>query len=160
VYSNSTDTVDPSSAVPPFDAIAPIVERIGTQLFAIILGLHTEWLSPAPPGTTVSGSVLKDTKRIFMAHPPFIVSVSLLGLNIIVALAYYIKRPKKMLRRMPTTVASILELFQGSTLVQEGKEHGRLSEDVTLAYGRFLGTDGKEHVGIERRAFVRRCGDT
>ena len=92
-----------------------------------------------------------------MSRPAYIIIVTLLGLNILVALAYYIKRPKRMLKRMPTTIASVLDLFDGSGLVGEARVRGDVPEEWKLGYGRFVGTDGKPRVGIERRPFVVGC---
>jgi len=83
-----------------------------------------------------------------------IITINLLVSNVFFILAYYIKRPKKLLRQMPTTIASVLELFDGSGLVAEARSRGGVSEECKIGYGRFVGTDGKPRVGIERRPFV------
>lgn len=154
VLTNTTAFIDPAAPVPDFITIAPVIQHIYARIFAIMLSLHPSWFSNAPPGNLVSGSVLTTSSRIFMSRPAYIITVALLGLNILVALAYYIKRPKRMLKRMPTTIASVLELFDGSGLVGEARARGGVPEEWKLGYGRFVGTDGKPRVGIERRPFV------
>ena len=165
--SNATDYIDPNLPVPDFAAIAPLVGEVYTRVFAIMLSLNTDWLVSATPSTPFAGSISTVENRIFMSRPAFIVAITLLSLNILVALLYYWQRPRKMLKGMPTSIASILELFDGSGLVLEsfagpngrrGKP-SRLPEEIKLGYGRFVGTDGKPHMGIERRPFVIPWGE-
>ena len=151
---NTTAFIDPNAPVPGFDTVAPVIEDIYARIFAITLSLNPSWFRPAPPGNLFPGSVSITSSRIFISHPAFLTIVMLLGLNIVVALAYYIKRPKRFLKRMPTTIASVLELFDGSGLVGEARARGGMSEEWKLGYGRFVGTDGKPRIGIERRPFV------
>lgn len=150
---NSSDAVDPSLPVPSYDFIAPVIEDMCTRLFAILLGLHPKWFVPAPPGSTVPGTILVAHERVFMSQLMFIVALTLLSLNVVVAITYYAKRPKPILQRMPDTVASVLALFDGSGLVAK-KEQEEWPEDWRFGYGKFVGTDGKPHLGIERKPFV------
>ena len=145
--------MDPNLPVPTFDAVAPLVQESYSRIFAIMLSLNTDWLVPAN-GETIQGSVLTVEDRLFISRPAYIVSITLLSLNILSALLYYVKRPAKMLKRMPTTIGRIVELFEGSGLVSEASKGARLREDVKIGYGRYVGTDGKPHLGIEKRPFV------
>ena len=154
---NSTDLVDPNLPVPALDAILPLIQETYSRIFAIMLSLNTDWLVLAN-GETVQGSVLTVEDRLFMSRPAYIISVTLLTLNVLFALLYYGKRPVKMLKRMPTTIGSVIELFEGSGLISEASSGARLCEDMKLGYGRYLGTDGKPRLGIERRPFVTPWG--
>lgn len=89
-----------------------------------------------------------------MSQPAFIITMVLLAFNLLMAILYYANRPKKMLRQMPNTIASILALFDGSGLLEESREIGGLKEEWNIGYGRFIGTDGRPKLGIERRPFV------
>ena len=131
----------------------PFVQDYYSRIFAIMLSLNTAWFAPAE-GETVQGSVLRLENRLFMSAPAYIISTTLLALNLLFAFTYYWKRPENMLRRMPTTIGSVLELFAGSGLITEQSNGERLSDDMRLGYGKFVGTDGKPHLGIERRPFV------
>jgi len=156
---NVTVFIDPTQPVPTFDVIVPVVEDVYARVFAIILSLNTDWFGNPPPDARIAGTVFTAQSRIFLSRPAYIIIMTLLGLNILVATVYYAKRPKRMLRRMPTTIASVLELFDGSGLVKEANNGGGLKEDWKLGYGRFMGTDGKPRIGIERRPFVISWGD-
>lgn len=152
--SNSSLLVDPSAPLPASGLIAPLVEDIYTRLFAIILGLHPDWFSPAPAGTEIPGTMLVPCTRVFMSRPMLIIAVTLISLNVIVAVAYYSKRPRRMLDQMPNTIASVVQLFEGSGLIAEKSSDNGWREDWKFGYGRFVGLDKRPHLGIERRPFV------
>ncbi|KAL8949296.1 MAG: hypothetical protein Q9222_004582 [Ikaeria aurantiellina] len=152
--SNSTDLIDPSKPVPTFTEAVPYVKDIYARLFAIVLGLNQNWLAEAEKGATIAGIFIVPCQRVFVSRPMFIITVVLLALNIIVAIAYWARRPKKMLPAMPYTVASILAMVKGSGLVSEVGNVAKWENEWRFGYGRFVGTDGKPHVGLERRPFV------
>ena len=150
--SNSTEYIDPAKPVPSFDAVAPFVQETYTRIFAIMLSLNTDWLPPS--GAALDGSILTTEDRLFMSKPSYIISLSLLALNIFSAVLYYATRPRRMLRRMPTTIGSVIELFAGSGLIAGASDGVRLKDDMKIGYGKYVGADGKPHIGIERRPFV------
>lgn len=88
-----------------------------------------------------------------MVQSMYIVTMTLLCLNLIVAVLYYSNLPKIMLRRMPTTLANVIGLFESSVLVAESARKDTRREKWKL------GVDGKSHVGSERRPFVIPWGD-
>ena len=153
VFSDTT-LVDPQQPVPTFDAITPVLQEIYSRVFAIALGLNPSVFATAPNGTTVPGKILTSSTRIFISRPAFLISLILIALNIVVAMAYYIKRPKSMQLRLPMTIARVLGLFDGSGLVAEVRGNESAREEWKIGYGRFVGTDGKPRIGIERRPFV------
>ncbi|KAI4121261.1 MAG: hypothetical protein LQ338_006463 [Usnochroma carphineum] len=152
--SNSTIFVDPAAPVPPFDSVKPYVEDIYSRLFAIVLSLNQDWLSPADEGSTISGKMIISTQRVLVSSYMFVITVTLLALNMLVAVAYWSTRPKRMLPRMPYTIASIMDLFKGSGLVSDVENSVKWEKDWRFGYGRFVGVDGKPYTGIERRPFV------
>ena len=153
--SNSTDLIDPDQPVPPVAKVTPIIEDIYTRVFAITLGLNPTIFKAAPPDTMLQGTISTRLTRITISRPALDVTIALLALNVIVALLYYVRRPRRMLKQMPTTIASILELFDGSGLLGELRQgEGKPSKEWRIGYGRFVGTDGRPKIGIERRPFV------
>ena len=57
----------------------------------------------------------------------------------------------------PETIVSILELFDGSGLVEEQPREKPWPENWIFAYGKFIGkNDGKPKLGIERKSYVRK----
>jgi len=58
---------------------------------------------------------------------------------------------------MPTTIASIIAYVSASRAIEDfrgGEKAEEEEQDRRYRYGRFLGTDGKIHVGIERQRYV------
>jgi hypothetical protein len=78
----------------------------------------------------------------------------LLCSQLVVAVFYYVYRPKRFLQRMPTSMASIVGFVLKSRVLAEFAEKENPQDSHRYAYGRFIGTDGKTHVGIERQQFV------
>ncbi|KAL8720688.1 MAG: hypothetical protein Q9225_002481 [Loekoesia sp. 1 TL-2023] len=152
--SNSSMSVDPVQPVPDFTHIAPHVEDLIARLFAIVLSLNQDWLAEADGGSKLTGTILIPTQRVFVSRPMFIVTIVLVALNVIVATTYWIRRPKRMLATMPYTIASILAMTRASGLISEVENKKEWESDWRFGYGRFVGTDGRPHIGIERSPFV------
>ena len=150
VLANSSNSVDPQSPVPDFTLIGPLMEDIYRRSFAIILALHPGLFLHVNEPRMMLAKLTITPIRVFMSRPMWYVSTTLLSLNVAVAALYYWKRPNRILRKMPTTVANILELFEGSGLLREDV----FAEDWRYGYGRYIGTDGTPRIGIERRPFV------
>lgn len=151
---NSSNPIDPSLPLPAFELIKPVIEDIYTRLYAIILGTHLEWFMSATPESTIPGTVFVPSTRVFMSRTMFIVVITLLSLNVVVAIACYSKRPRPMLQQMPDTIANVLALFEGSGIVAERDADKGWPADWKFGYGKFDGLDGKPHLGIDRQPFV------
>ncbi|KAI9880048.1 MAG: hypothetical protein M1830_005780 [Pleopsidium flavum] len=174
---NSTAITDPNAPLPDFAPTAAIIQELHRRLFAILLGLNIHVLVSAPPNAQVSGIITSQAHRIFMSKTMFIISIVLLSLNVIVALLYYLRRPKTFLSRMPTTIASVIAFVAASRALAEmhgdcrrnGSEKSKLQpgnkavhipaaepqpKELRFGFGKFIGTDGKPHVGIERHPLV------
>lgn len=166
VKTNSTDLTDPTKTLPDPQLASTRVEEIYRLLFSIILGLNTQVLAPAPAGNdTIIGTVPVLTSRWIISEAAFIVAMTILSLDVIVAIAVYIWRPPRFLPRMPTSIASQLAYFASSSILGDvgqlqvkglsPKEIRRELErkDDTYGYGEFIGTDHKAHQGIEKWPF-------
>ncbi|KAL9114570.1 MAG: hypothetical protein Q9187_007446 [Circinaria calcarea] len=148
---NTTALVDPSAVLPPFTEVAPVVQAINRSIFAIILGLNTN-LFASPAGTeSVKGKVYSLQPRVFMDRTMFIIAITILILNFLAAMFYYIQRPKKFLPRMPTSLASIVAYLAASHAIRE-LEVQKLDEKYK--FGKFIGVDGKPHIGIEKEVLT------
>ncbi|KAI4255043.1 MAG: hypothetical protein L6R42_006936 [Xanthoria sp. 1 TBL-2021] len=153
--SNSTMFVDPEQPVPVFEQVVPYVEDLYARLFAIVLSLNQGWLAEAKPVSTIPGVLFVSSQRVFVSRPMFVITVVLLVANMAVAILHWTRRPKKMLPTMPYTIGSILAMIHASGLKREARNQEDWKKDWKFGYGRFVGTDGKPHVGIERRPFVQ-----
>jgi hypothetical protein len=154
--------LDPALPPPDFDLIADIFTRAYQKTFAIWLGLdHERLLALAPENvdSVISATIRRPEVRIVVSRPMMILSSTILGLYIIVAVAVYARRPGRFLPRIPLTMASDIALFAASKAVGETEEadmskFGREKQEQRFGYGSFIGVDGRPHVGVERVPFV------
>jgi hypothetical protein len=154
--------LDPNLPPPDFGLIADVFTRAYRKIFAIWLGLdHERMLALAPKDdeSAISATIRRPEIRIVVSRPMIVLSSTILGLYIVVAIAVYARRPGKFLPRMPLTMASDIALFAASKAVGETEaedmwKHGLAKEEKRFGYGSFIGLDGKPHVGVERVPFV------
>jgi hypothetical protein len=157
-----TGFLDPALPPPDFDLIADIFTRAYQKTFAIWLSLdHDRLLALASENgeSVISATIRRPEIRIVVSRPMIILSSTILGLYIIVAVAVYARRPGKFLPRMPLTMASDIALFAASKAVGETEaedmwKHGLAKDEKRFGYGSFIGLDGKPHVGVEGVPFV------
>jgi len=153
--------LDPALPPPDFDIIADMFTRAYQKTFAIWLSLdHERLLSLAPKSDNpdITATIRRPEIRIVVSQPMTILSSTILGLYIVVAVAVYARRPGKFLPRQPLTMASDIALFAASKAVRE-METADMSncgpaKEEKFGYGSFIGVDGKPHVGVERVPFV------
>ena len=146
---NSTATIDPSLPPPDTEAMLPAMEQIYRQLFVSVLALNTGVFGPATPEDAISGVAHVEEIRIFMNTPAFIITIVILGINLLATLLFYAQADTLALPRLPTTIGSIIAYIAPSRLVVEGKV-----DSATYSFGRYLGHDGKAHIGIEQDPYV------
>ncbi|CZS99632.1 uncharacterized protein RCO7_07940 [Rhynchosporium graminicola] len=151
--------VDPQAPLPLVGNATTITGALYTQLFALLLGLNTAVFTKLEGAgiTSLTLEVVVLEERLFISRVMFIMALILLGLQLIVAVLYYTHRPKRFLPRMPTSIASIIAFVAASRAVEDFDDNSRIdksSGEQRYAYGRFIGTDGKTHVGIERHRLV------
>ncbi|KAL5372989.1 hypothetical protein DPSP01_013091 [Paraphaeosphaeria sporulosa] len=166
--SNSNRLLDPNQQVPTLTDVEEPLGRVYASLFAAWLGANKDHLLVArTSGNSSSLTGLKITKdeRLFLSTPLFAIAEGILCIYAVVACWVYFRRPGKYLARLPTSVASVIPLFAGSTAVQEMrgfsqlKRRGRLESlkqlDYRYGYGSYIGMDGRVHVGIEKAPLIR-----
>ncbi|KAH7374207.1 hypothetical protein BKA64DRAFT_649216 [Cadophora sp. MPI-SDFR-AT-0126] len=151
--------VDPQAPVPRLANATAITETLYKQLFALLLGLNTEVFAQAKASDIVplTLDVVVEESRLFISPVMFEIAIILLGIQLIVAGLYYTHRPRRFLPRMPTSIASIIAFVAASRAVADFDEKNADDENGDnhrYAYGRFIGTDGRTHVGIERHRYV------
>lgn len=154
----SPELVDPASPLPNTTVIAPLLEGVYKQLFALLLGLNTHVFAPAPEGTSVPATVVGQEMRFFISPAMSYISITILSLQLITAILFYSRRPKRFLPRMPTSIASVIAFVAASHAVEDlrgnGQGNSKHRAEQRYAYGRLVGTDGKTRVGIEKQELV------
>jgi hypothetical protein len=159
--------LDPSLHLPSPEEITERLYPTFSKLFAIWLGVNKDkLLVPQTKRFTaaVQGTTNELQMRIFFVKPLFITAELILGLYAIVALCIYLWRPGRFLLRMPTSIGAVITLFAASEAVSDmrgtslmtKRERKRHLEDLQAryGYGRFVGSDGVLHEGIEKEPLV------
>ncbi|PVH77159.1 hypothetical protein DL98DRAFT_591555 [Cadophora sp. DSE1049] len=156
---NSQRLVDPAAPAPNGSEIKPLLEQLYRKLFAILLGLNSDnvFLHSSDQASEAFEEII-EVSRIFLSPAMFTVSIIILVFHLIMAVLYYMYRPRNFLPRMPTSLAAIFSYVYASRAVQDfshgRKESGDADVGQRFGYGRFVGVDGKTHVGIEQQRFV------
>ena len=163
----SDSLVNPSAPVPNAANATALMKDMYARLFALVVGLNTHVLVPQEEDVQTMIVVEAAVERLFISAVMFQIAVVLLALQAVVAVLYYWKRPKLFLPRMPTTIATIVGMVENSRALEyfggdgrDGDENGRGRStrkkdwEERYGYGRFIGTDGKTHVGIEKQRYV------
>jgi hypothetical protein len=171
---NSRDFLDPNKPAPDPNDLIPTIETVYRQLFAIVLYLNQHLFVPGDQDLSVPGQKLTDETRIFVDQNAFIITVTVLGLNIIAVIIFYSRGIMFNLPRVPTTIGSILAFVSASHILLDDEgpsSSGNVKEGKTYSFGRYIGIDQKVHLGIdvdphvalvdpaslkENRSFVRR----
>ena len=157
---SSTDFLDARLAPPSFDTALAVVNETYSRVFAIQMSLQSAQLVPAPlKSPQIPAEVWILERRVFMSEIMFYISIAILSLDLVVAVLFYSRTPKPFLPRLPTSIASQIAYFAGSHVIDEvAKAGGDLSEldkqGYRYGYGKYVGKDGRTHIGIERVPYV------
>ncbi|RKU40229.1 hypothetical protein DL546_002383 [Coniochaeta pulveracea] len=160
---NSTKLVDPDQPLPTAEETIPVVQDLYKRLFSVALGLNMRVFKTAAEPVPLLGTVVVPETRIFMDDTAFIITIVILGLNVVVAVVVYVQEGRPFLPRLPSTIGSLAAYVAASRAVREyvspetddteGRRHG--GGQRTYGFGRFMGVDGREHVGVEMDPYVQ-----
>jgi hypothetical protein len=159
-YLNSTSLFDPKEPIPDPNVVIPALEAVYKELAAVLFGLNPDLFNSTNNATLIDGFVIRSETRIFISNAALIVSLVILGINIVVALVVYSRGLGVTLPRLPSTIGSILGYVAASKAIREYEGSNKEDKDQqaagkqTYTYGKFIGGDGKPHVGIELDPFV------
>ncbi|CEF88241.1 hypothetical protein SNK05_012198 [Fusarium graminearum] len=152
--------LDPDAPVPDPEQLIPAVTDIYRRAFAILLGLNAHIFEDSDKGETVSAIRHTKETRIFMEDASFIITMTVLALNTVVACLFYIRAVAFVLPRMPTTIGAVVSYFAPSRLATPTYRDAPGQSSRTLSFGRYIGMDGKVHIGIEADPHVVPIGPT
>lgn len=163
---NSSAHLDPAKSPPSMQSITPVFSALYSELFATLIASNMNlFLEPiGAEKAALDGHIVRPTTRVFMSKVMFILAETILMAYIIVTVVLYLRRPWKILSRMPTSLASLIAFVAASHAVKdfrgtagmsrnEMKEHLGRSRD-RYGFGTFVGTDSKTHVGVEKHPFL------
>ena len=105
---DSDNILDPYTPLSNSSAnIIPALENMHRRLFSVILSQSPDLFKRSAADVVTSGTAFTTESRVFINDTSFMISVTILTLNLIVATLYYLNRPAGFLPRMPTSIASI-----------------------------------------------------
>ncbi|KAL7933987.1 hypothetical protein V8C35DRAFT_302939 [Trichoderma chlorosporum] len=156
---DSRDFLDPSKPPPDPNDLIPTIEKLYRQLFAILLNLNQQVFVPGDEKLSITGQKLTEETRIFMDQNAFIITATVLGLNIIAVVIFYSRGIIFNLPRVPTTIGSVLAFVSASHILDDPGPSSRDSDDEvkgkkTYSFGRYIGVDQKVHLGIDVDPYV------
>lgn len=156
---DSRDFLDPSKPPPDPNDLIPTIEKLYRQLFAILLSLNQQLFVPSGKEASVTGQKLTEETRIFMDRNAFIITVTVLSLNIIAVVIFYSRGIIFNLPRVPTTIGSVLAFVSASHILEDQGQSSRGPDDKskekkTYSFGRYIGVDQKVHLGIDVDPYV------
>lgn len=155
---NSTDLVDPSKGLPDVAALIPSVEKNYQRFGAALLGANPDLFAAFGPAQTpprLEATLVTQETRIFMDDTAFTISMTILGIYLLVGIMLYARQREILLPRMPSTIGSTIAFVAGSRAVRmySGPEDkGQPAEKYS--FGRYVGVDGKAHAGLELAPYV------
>ncbi|KAK6498806.1 hypothetical protein TWF481_011379 [Arthrobotrys musiformis] len=166
--SNSTEAFDPKTPLQDVDMnlIGDQLSESYSRVFAAILGIYyDQMLAKAPTSNSqLQGTKLIPTIRMQMSTAMFALAASLLGWYFLLAIHFYLFRVSRLFQRLPTSIASEIQLFhkssvlddvRGTELLTSRQRDDYLSKlNQRYGYGRFVGRDGIQRVGIEREPLL------
>lgn len=165
----STRLVDPREPVVGMEDALAVTTRFFERTSAALLGANLDMFRAInDTSQPVGGVVVRRETRIFMNNPAFLISVVILGVNIIVLTVLYAREREPYLPRMPSSIASTIAYVAAGRTVAEYRQKGKdersygtedgsiekMSREPTYSFGHFIGVDGKPHIGIEVDPFV------
>lgn len=163
-FTNTTAITDPLAPPPDFAVTSRAVNAVYQRLFAATLQLNSGSLQAPPKSSLIPATELTTEPRIFMSTVMYGITLSILTLDLLIAIILYIRLPKPFLENMPTSIASILAYFAASHALKDmGPEENETSRDFIrrteqsdhqYGFGQYIGTDGRSHLGIEREPYV------
>lgn len=150
--SNSDEFLDPRKPRPSADFVIRHQEEIYRRHLPLVLAYNDRVFATTDDLPTFEGTAVLPETRIFVSKASFVVSLAILIPSMLAAAALYGFSIKFFLPRMPTTIASIIAYLASSRAVRLDAD--RISREK-YAFGRYIDTSGRFHVGIELSKFVR-----
>ncbi|UKZ72587.1 hypothetical protein TrVFT333_000219 [Trichoderma virens FT-333] len=123
--------------------------------YLLLISLSSrDFLDPREKELSITGQKLTEETRIFMDQNAFIITVTVLSLNIIAVVIFYSRGIIFNLPRVPTTIGSVLAFVSASHILNDQGPSSRgpdnkEKEKKTYSFGRYIGVDQKVHLGID-----------
>ena len=158
---------NPSTPPPSFEDAQQALSKFYKRFFTILLAQN--WNSIFVPAGNVHRSKVGQLEslepRISMDTVMFYIAVVILGFQLIAGTIIFVLTPRRFLPRFPYNLASEISFFHASSALSDVAGTANMSSAMrsrhlkrlggTYGYGRFKGSDGESHVGIERMSLIK-----
>ena len=155
----------PDTPPPSFEDAQKTFQKFYSRIAAIVIGQNSERIFRSTtkdggkkPQTT--GRISSEQSRVSMDPVMFYIAAALLGFSTIASVVIFTARPKRFLPRLPNTLAAEIGFFYASEALKDTAGTASMSSAIRerhlaklgwrYGYGKFTGTDGKVHLGVER----------
>ncbi|PUU77615.1 hypothetical protein B9Z19DRAFT_1085833 [Tuber borchii] len=158
---------DPTTPSPSFVDVQHALSMVYKRFFTILLAQNQDTIF-VPAGKVRRSEVgkLESLKpRMSMDPVMFYIAVVILGFQLITGAIIFASRPRCFLPRFPYNLISEISFFHTSSALSDVSGTANMGSAMrsrhlrglgwTYGYGRFRGSDGKKHVGIERMSLIR-----
>ena len=158
---------DPSTPSPSFEDAQQALSKFYKRFFTVLLAQNRDTIFV--PAGNVSRSEVGQLEsiqpRISMDPVMFCIAVAILGFQLLAGTIIFVSMRKRFLPRFPYNLASEISFFHASRALSDVAGTANMSSAMrsrhlkrlggTYGYGRFKGSDGESHVGIERMSMIR-----
>lgn len=161
---NDTSLIDSSLPVPDPEIAVQYVESLYKRLFALLVSTYSDMLlEDSKDGAGTRVTIETPEIRILLSTPAFVVAEAILACYVLVTIVFYAQRPWRVLPRLPSSMASIIAYFAASEALNELSKLRQKDPQAPTrvwmsswrwSYGKFVGRDGKNHLGIEIASLV------
>ena len=158
---------NPSTPSPSFEDAQNALSKFYKRFFTILLAQNQDRIF-IPAGKVRRSEVgkLESLKpRMSMDPTMFYIAVVILGFQLIAGAVIFAWMPRRFLPRFPYNLVSEISFFHASSALSDVAGTTNMSSAMrsrhlkglgwTYGYGKFRGSDGKSHVGIERMSLIK-----
>lgn len=136
------------SRLKPYNTAASARTHVGTEQVA---GIDAD---------TIDVQAFLPVRKVFVSLPNLVISLFIILSDFLALATLRLSLPRPFLPRMPFTIGSQIAYIASSNIVDDVVNGGKDFREHRYAYGRFIGKDGRVHIGIERQAFVHDLHDS
>jgi len=157
----------PSTPSPSFEDAQHALSEFYKRLFTILLAQNQDriFVPESKVRRSEVGELQSLKRRMSMDPVMFYIAVVILGFQLIAGAIIFASAPRRFLPRFPYNLASEISFFHASSALSDVAGTANMNSAMrgrhlsglgwTYGYGRFRGSDGKSHVGIERMSLIR-----
>ncbi|RPB03871.1 hypothetical protein L873DRAFT_1786829 [Choiromyces venosus 120613-1] len=158
---------DPATPSPNFNDAQHALSKFYKRFVTILLAQNQNriFVPAEKVRRTAVGQLESLRPRMSMDPVMFYIAVVILGFQLIAGSIIFASRPRRFLPRFPYNLVSEISFFHASSAMSDVAGTANMSSAMrsrhlrhlgwSYGYGKFRGSDGKKHVGIERMSLIR-----